>query len=379
MTEIRTGFSALEEWLKLSVTELTRQQEALNAINVFPVPDGDTGTNLLATMRTAHETLATQEPQADLGHHLAVAARQALGSAQGNSGSLISVFLLGMGESLAGIEDLTAFALAESLEAGRLRAWSALSEPVGGTILSVMAAASQAARTHASSQGRRSGQDRDLEALKLVGTLEAAWQASLVEAQHTQSRLKELTDIAVVDAGAVGFVIIINCLLAAVRGDEIDLEPYKDLPGYQEPGELGIEQIPATDGVEVVCTVAASALDAALMRAALDAVGESVVMSAMDPAPERDPEYSGYNHASASQGHVDGSLTWRVHVHVPAESVALDIISKAGEPTDVVVTPLSQVGATAPRPHRGAEARPHGGVDACGVEARGSNESGSAR
>lgn len=379
MTEIRTGFSALEEWLKLSVTELTRQQEALNAINVFPVPDGDTGTNLVATMRTAHETLATQEPQADLGHHLARAGRQALGSAQGNSGSLISVFLLGMGESLAGIEDLTAFALAESLEAGRLRAWSALSEPVGGTILSVMAAASQAARTHASSQGRRSGQDRDLEALKLVGTLEAAWQASLVEAQHTQSRLKELTDIAVVDAGAVGFVIIINCLLAAVRGGEIDLEPYKDLPGYQEPGELGIEQIPATDGVEVVCTVAASALDAALMRAALDAVGESVVMSAMDPAPERDPEYSGYNHASASQGHVDGSLTWRVHVHVPAESVALDIISKAGEPTDVVVTPLSHVDATAPDHDAGAEARPHGGVDACGVEARGSNESGSAR
>ena len=127
MTEIRTGFSALEEWLKHSVTELTRQQEALNAINVFPVPDGDTGTNLVATMRTAHETFATQEPHADLGHHLAVAARQALGSAQGNSGSLISVFLLGMGESLAGIEDLTAFALAESLEAGRLRAWSALS------------------------------------------------------------------------------------------------------------------------------------------------------------------------------------------------------------------------------------------------------------
>lgn len=371
MTEIRTGFSALEEWLKLSVTELTRQQEALNAINVFPVPDGDTGTNLLATMRTAHETLATQEPHADLGHHLAVAARQALGSAQGNSGSLISVFLLGMGESLAGIEDLTAFALAESLEAGRLRAWAALSEPVGGTILSVMAAASQAARTHASSQGRRSRQDRALEALALVGTLEAAWQASLVEAQHTQSRLKELTDIAVVDAGAVGFVIIINCLLAAVGGGEVDLEPYKDLPGYQDAGELGIEQIPATDGVEVVCTVAASALDAALMRAALDAVGESVVMSAMDPAPERDPEYSGYNHASASQGRVDDSLTWRVHVHVPAESVALDIISKAGEPTDVVVTPLSQVGAMEPDHD--------GGTEACGAEARASSECGSAR
>lgn len=377
MTEIRTGFSALEEWLKLSVTELTRQQEALNAINVFPVPDGDTGTNLLATMRTAHETLATQEPQADLGHHLAVAARQALGSAQGNSGSLISVFLLGMGESLAGIEDLTAFALAESLEAGRLRAWSALSEPVGGTILSVMAAASQAARTHASSQGRRSGQDRDLEALKLVGTLEAAWQASLVEAQHTQSRLKELTDIAVVDAGAVGFVIIINCLLAAVRGGEIDLEPYKDLPGYQEPGELGIEQIPATDGVEVVCTVAASALDAALMRAALDAVGESVVMSAMDPAPERDPEYSGYNHASASQGRVDDSLPWRVHVHVPAESVALDIIRKAGEPTDVVVTPLSQVGS--PQPGQTTQPGHHGGAATCGASETGATETGRAR
>lgn len=377
MTEIRTGFSALEEWLKLSVTELTRQQEALNAINVFPVPDGDTGTNLLATMRTAHETLATQEPQADLGHHLAVAARQALGSAQGNSGSLISVFLLGMGESLAGIEDLTAFALAESLEAGRLRAWSALSEPVGGTILSVMAAASQAARTHASSQGRRSGQDRDLEALKLVGTLEAAWQASLVEAQHTQSRLKELTDIAVVDAGAVGFVIIINCLLAAVRGGEVDLEPYKDLPGYQDAGELGIEQIPATDGVEVVCTVAASALDAALMRAALDAVGESVVMSAMDPAPERDPEYSGYNHASASQGRVDDSLTWRVHVHVPAESVALDIISKAGEPTDVVVTPLSQVGS--PQPGQTTQPGHHGGAATCGASETGATETGRAR
>ncbi len=377
MTEIRTGFSALEEWLKLSVTELTRQQEALNAINVFPVPDGDTGTNLVATMRTAHETLATQEPHADLGHHLAVAARQALGSAQGNSGSLISVFLLGMGESLAGIEDLTAFALAESLEAGRLRAWSALSEPVGGTILSVMAAASQAARTHASSQGRRTRQARELEALALVGTLEAAWQASLIEAQHTQSRLKELTDIAVVDAGAVGFVIIINCLLAAVRGGEVDPEPYKDLPGYQDPGELGIEQIPATDGVEVVCTVAASALDAALMRAALDAVGESVVMSAMDPAPERDPEYSGYNHASASQGRVDDSLTWRVHVHVPTESVALDIISKAGEPTDVVVTPLSQVGS--PQPGQTTQPGHHGGAAACEASETGATETGRAR
>ena len=94
-------------------------------------------------------------------------------------------------------------------------------------------------------------------------------------------------------------------------------------------------------------------------------------MSAMDPAPERDPEYSGYNHASASQGRVDDSLTWRVHVHVPAESVALDIISKAGEPTDVVVTPLSQVGAMEPDHD--------GGTEACGAEARASSECGSAR
>ena len=373
---IRADFSGLQDWLSLSVTELTKQQESLNAINVFPVPDGDTGTNLVATMRTVHQAITEAEPTGDLGHHLATAARQALGSAQGNSGSLVSVFLLGMGESLAGITTLTAPALAESLEAGRLRAWAALSEPVGGTILSVMEAASDAARARASQQKQRGHQKQSVpqgtvpqrtvpqrkrqltgpetEPAALIGTLEDAWRAALREAEHTQARLKDLTDVAVVDAGAVGFAIILNCLLAAVTHTAVDPEPYRDLPGYHDQGEIRIEQVEAADGVEVVCTVTASALDAALMRAALDAVGDSVVMSAMEPVSEHDPEYRGYNHANPSQQAAtsEHTLSWRVHVHVPTETTALEIISKAGEPTDIAVTPLQHLAKHNPtRPH----------------------------
>jgi hypothetical protein len=238
--------------------------------------------------------------------------------AKGNSGTLFSVFLCAAAEPLAGHARLTSSLLAAALNRAQIRAWSALSDPVPGTMLSVMEAAGRAAAAVDASQN---GNDSN-HALGLV--LDAAVEAALEAVVRTEGQLDALQAAHVVDAGGVGMLLILDCLRSVVLGEELRNELLDGLHGYDLQDPHIHAEMPDDDGVEVMCTISLSPLDAATLRQRMDELGDSVIMSQVGP--------------SADAG---GRYRWRVHVHVPEPGPALAVIRSLGEPSDVSVSELA--------------------------------------
>ncbi|WP_431711894.1 DAK2 domain-containing protein [Glutamicibacter uratoxydans] len=310
---------AIARWLERSVKSLGNHSDRLNAINVFPVADGDTGSNLYLTTRAGHDAVSKLE-SLDVGGYLEVAARAAMESARGNSGTLLAVFLSGLAEPLAGKERLTAPGLAAGLERAKVRAWSALSDPVDGTMLSVINAAALAAGT------TMMHLKQDPESRAAMDTLlTQIAQAAKLAVQGTENELPSLAAAGVVDAGAVGMLIIIDELCAAIRGIDANFDYYENFHGYniQDPHvHLTVENV---EGVEVMCTVTLDALGAATLRGQLDSVGDSVIMSPVNQQGE--------------------FFRWRVHVHVAEAEQALTVIKEHADPVNLSVTDLCHYNA----------------------------------
>ena len=331
----------MKRWLSKAETALGNHSDRLNAINIFPVADGDTGTNLYLTVRAATEALggrgdaAKASPQAalgesaapvhritgqnDVGAVLATAGQAAMEKARGNSGTLFSVFLCAAAEPLAGHTRLSSPLLAAALNRAQIRAWTALSDPVPGTMLSVIEAASRAVSAVDSALG---GDDSN-HALGLA--LDAAVQAALEAVIRTESQLDALQAAKVVDAGGVGMLLILDCLRSAVLGEELQSELLDGLHGYDVQDPHIHTNMPDDDGVEVMCTINLSPLDAATLRQRLDQMGDSVIMSQVGHSA--DPE---------------GKYRWRVHIHVKEEAPAVAVIRALGEPTEISVSELAK-------------------------------------
>ncbi|WP_104165437.1 DAK2 domain-containing protein [Arthrobacter sp. SX1312] len=303
----------MKRWLSKAEESLGNHSDRLNAINIFPVADGDTGTNLYCTVRTAARA-AHATDAVDLGELLSIAGRAAMEEALGNSGTLFAVFLSALAEPLHGTTRLTSSSLASALHRAEIRSWSALSDPVPGTMLSVLEASARGAAETASGHA---GDDSNH---ALTVTLRASVQSALRAVVDTESQLGALTEAKVVDAGGVGFLLILDALRAAALGEELQDELLDGLHGYdiQAPH---IHRGGDADGVEVMCTINLSPLDAATLRLHLDEIGDSVIMSAVTEVEE------GYR--------------WRVHVHVPDAAPALALIHEAGTPVNITVTQLA--------------------------------------
>ena len=314
--KLDTSGRAIAQWLERSVKSLGNHSDRLNAINVFPVADGDTGSNLYLTARAGHDAVSKLD-SLDVGGYLEVAARAAMESARGNSGTLLAVFLSGLAEPLAGSERLTAHGIAAGLERAKVRAWSALSDPVDGTMLSVINAAALAAGT------TMMHLKQDPESRAALDTLlTQVAQAARLAVQGTENELPSLAAAGVVDAGAVGMLIIIDELVAAVRGVDANFEFYETFHGYSIQDPHVHLQVDNADGVEVMCTVTLDALGAATLRGQLDVVGDSVIMSPMSQHGE--------------------SYRWRVHVHAAEAEQALQVIRQHAEPVNLSVSDLCQ-------------------------------------
>jgi dihydroxyacetone kinase-like predicted kinase len=334
-TKIAANAQAMKRWLGKAETALGNHSDRLNAINIFPVADGDTGTNLYLTVRAAAQALAQPQPetqphphpeaqhhagtpQQDVGAVLARAGQAAMEQARGNSGTLFAVFLCAAAEPLAGHARLSSPLLAAALNRAQIRAWSALSDPVPGTMLSVMEAAARAA---AAVDADQNGDDSN-HALGLA--LDAAVGAALEAVVRTEDQLDALHAAHVVDAGGVGMLLILDCLRSAVLGEELQSELLDGLHGYDVQDPHIHTDMPDDDGVEVMCTINLSPLDAATLRQRLDEMGDSVIMSQVGNAA--DP---------------DGMYRWRVHVHVPEPEPAVALIGSLGEPTEISVSQLA--------------------------------------
>jgi dihydroxyacetone kinase-like predicted kinase len=303
----------MKRWLSRAEESLGNHSDRLNAINIFPVADGDTGTNLYQTARSAARA-AHDAGTSDLGDLLSIAGRAAMEDARGNSGTLFAVFLAAFAEPLHGATRLTCTLLASALHRAQIRSWSALSDPVPGTMLSVLEAS---ARGAAEAAADHAGDDSN-SALAL--TLRASVQQALQAVVRTESQLGALTDAKIVDAGGVGFLLILDALRAAALGEELQDELIDGLHGYdiQAPH---LHNGGDADGVEVMCTINLSPLDAATLRLHLDEIGDSVIMSAVTE--------------------VEDGYRWRVHVHVPDPAPALALIHEAGTPVNITVTQLA--------------------------------------
>src|SRR5215212_853395 len=184
----------------------------INALNVYPVPDGDTGTNMLLTLESIVEE-ASGKTYEGLEAAARAGARAALMGARGNSGVILSQMIRGGCEVLAKRESVTAEAFAAALEGARERAYASVGEPVEGTMLTVIKDAAREALAE---------KEEDLAAVILAAAREA--HASV---RRTPELLGVLREAGVVDAGGLGVAVILDGLYAFVTGREIE-EPLED-------------------------------------------------------------------------------------------------------------------------------------------------------
>lgn len=338
-TKIAANAHAMKRWLAKAETTLGNHSDRLNAINIFPVADGDTGTNLYLTVRAAAAAFVDEpvrdEPSNDVGAVLGSAGRAAMEQARGNSGTLFAVFLCAAAEPLVGHTRLSAPLLATALNRAQIRAWSALSEPVPGTMLSVLEAAARAA---GECDTAHSGDDSN-QALGLA--LDAAVNAALDAVVRTEDQLAPLHAAHVVDAGGVGMLLILDCLRSAVLGEALQDELLDGLHGYDLQDPHIHAGMPDDDGVEVMCTISLSPLAAATLRQRLDELGDSVIMSQVGSASPVGSLAGREDAGDDDDDAVETSYRWRVHVHVPDAEPAVAIIRSLGDPTDISVSQLS--------------------------------------
>ncbi len=249
--DLRHALQVAELWLEAN-------REALNAINVYPVPDGDTGTNMLLTLRAANAALPESGGVGVISKALADAA---LLGARGNSGVILSQMLRGFADGLEGVETLGPAELRAALSTSSDVAYGAVPEPVEGTMLTVMReAAAVAAEADA--------------ALALDELLAVALEEAEASVERTPDLLPRLQEAGVVDAGGQGVAVVLAGLLYGVRGENLPEPPPAptgavDLGGVEHEGH----------GYCVEYIVQGKDLERAVLAAELsEAEGESVLV-----------------------------------------------------------------------------------------------------
>jgi uncharacterized protein len=260
-----------------AVASLEANVEEINALNVFPVPDGDTGTNMMATVRAALDEADRAGPGADAERVAQAASFGALMGARGNSGVITSQILAGMAHGLAGKRRFNGLDLAHALDAGTRMAYKAVSKPVEGTILTVIREASAAAVVAAE-------RDNNVETV-LAATVEAAERA----VAKTPSLLPILREAHVVDSGGQGLFRLFQGALEAARGRPMDGVGDRAHGASGRPAvasEAGAPGVPAAQpglfGYETVYIVQArpgQLLDVPAFQSYLESIGESVLVA----------------------------------------------------------------------------------------------------
>lgn len=258
----------LSRLLRAGIQRLLADQEHLNKINVFPVADGDTGTNMAVTM-SAVLTSLRRRIDSHAGNTLTRVADAALDGARGNSGAILAQFLLGVGDSAAGLAALTATQFANAVTAGANYARDSLAEPREGTVLTVI---TDFAREIAKLTGMNGV--KDFFALLNQGL--AATRRSL---RGTSNQLDELRKAGVVDAGAQGFVDLLEGMVEHLhRG--IDTEPADVfLPTIENHEAAAGEESDLTHRYCTECTIGGENIDRRKLREALAALGSSLVLA----------------------------------------------------------------------------------------------------
>ena len=282
--------------------------EGINRLNVYPVPDGDTGTNMARTLEAVVAELEGADGELDSTYN--AISHGSLMGARGNSGVILSQILRGLVGTLKGATDITATKVAEGLRAASAAAYQAVLKPIEGTILTVVRESADAA-TAAAADGA-----------SLVGMLRAARAAAKTALDNTPELLPVLKDAGVVDAGGAGYLLFLDAALHVVDGDPLP-EPDEGDGPTAEQLEL-VSHRRAKDGW----------LDVSEQR--------YEVMYFVDLADVRIEEFKqSWGEIGDSIVVVGGDGLWNCHVHTNDIGAAIETaLQLDGRPKQIRVTDL---------------------------------------
>jgi DAK2 domain fusion protein YloV len=301
---------ALKRLLAASLVWLRTNQQIVNSLNVFPVPDGDTGTNMVLTMQAAFDEInGSEEP--NFGKMAHAAAHGALMGARGNSGVILSQLWRGFARAVDNNAVLDTATLVQALAAARDTAYKGVVRPVEGTILTVakdVAAAADTASTAPSSS----------QALDLIGLLDLMVETANSSVQHTPELLPVLKEAGVVDSGGKGLFFILEGMLRHIDGLPLDTALATPVPLANMAMENTLESIePGQDYEVVVDFHPHEELDLVNFYSNLEDMGTSIQVG-------------------------EGDGIYRLHIHVPTEKLyrPIDYTRTLGTVTKVAIENL---------------------------------------
>lgn len=314
----RTQSGELRRWLASGADAVRRERQRLDAINVFPIADSDTGTNLYLTLREGNRAVAALAESATHREVVAAFAHGCLMGARGNSGVIISQYLaafLGTVDRGGGLASATAPVIADALDAASDAAYEAVGEPVEGTILTVARCAAEAARA----------------AVELGAGREAVAIAAVLDARAALARTTDALPAAkaagVVDAGAAGLLLQLEALAETIAGpaaleamDAVDWEIHERSGSLTPAAQAAAhEYAPGGGAYEVMFVARADRVggttESLSLTRALMQVGDSVAVTGA------------------------GGL-WQAHVHTDFPELAIDLAREAAS-TQIVVRDVS--------------------------------------
>jgi DAK2 domain fusion protein YloV len=310
---------------------LRAHQERINRLNVYPVPDGDTGTNMALTLEAVVRELASR-PATDMAEVTAAISYGSLMGARGNSGVILSQILRGLGDAFRDTEGIDPEALSDGLTRAAAGAYQAVQHPVEGTILTVARATAEAAEA-ALTAARGAGTG-----VSLVAVLEAARQGAGEALARTPDLLPVLKTAGVVDSGGAGLVLLVDALLHVADGRPLpdcaeDFRAVALAPGRgnhtaRPAGQTGGDVGPAgagrgdPDGLyglryEVMYLLEAPDESIPAFREVWAGLGDSIVV-------------------------VGGGGLWSCHVHTDDIGAAIEAGVEAGRPREIRVSDLQE-------------------------------------
>jgi DAK2 domain fusion protein YloV len=305
---LKRALQAAGQWLE-------KHAAAVNALNVFPVPDGDTGTNMLLTMNAALAEIERSPDKSASGIAQAVA-HGALMGARGNSGVILSQIMRGFARSLDGKATFSVQEFAQAAQEASHTAYQGVVKPVEGTILTVVREAARAA------------QEATDHTNNIVEALAQVVEVAKVTNAFTPELLPVLKEAGVVDAGGQGLVYILEGALRCLRGESVEtdikMDAVVDLKSALGAGEEGY-------GYDVQFLIKGKSLDVGKIREAIGAMGESTLV-------------------------VGDAHIVKVHVHVHDPGIPISFGVSQGVISDVIVENMEEqyqefvMGQTTPAP-----------------------------
>ena len=281
-----------QEMLLFGAASIAREKQGINDLNVFPVPDGDTGTNMSLTMSTAAQELEKRSP-ATVELASSITASALLRGARGNSGVILSLLFRGISKGLKGCVTADGCAFAAAMQEGVGVAYNAVMKPAEGTILTVS----------------RLAADRAMEASAEKNSVEYVLEQAIAQGEETLKETVNMNPVlkkaGVVDAGGKGYLVILKGMLAALRGEaRPEIEPESAARDKADFAAIGDEDITfAFDTVFIVRRIDDRSIEP--FREFLNGIGDSLVIGEDDEA-------------------------FKVHVHTDTPGVALTEAQRYG-------------------------------------------------